>query len=94
MGDELNSVRVLWIVLNAILIVYAIFLFVYGKYFRHKDSLSYVIYKIYNIFFYFVQKSITEDNRGIFSRPDDSLRINENKSNLDIDDKKEHLIET
>ncbi len=51
MGDELNSVRVLWIVLNAILIVYAIFLFVYGKYFRHKDSLSYVIYKIYNIFF-------------------------------------------
>ena len=50
-GDELNSVKVLWIVLNAILIVYAIFLFVYGKYFRHKDSLSYVIYKIYNIFF-------------------------------------------
>ena len=24
-------------------------IFVYGKYFRHKDSLSYVIYKIYNI---------------------------------------------
>jgi hypothetical protein len=46
MSDDLDSVKNLWIILNAILVVYAIALFIYGKYFRHKDSLSLVINNI------------------------------------------------
>ena len=53
MSDELDSVKNLWIILNAILVAYAISLFIYGKYFRHKDSLSLVINNIL-IFFFFI----------------------------------------
>ena len=40
-GDA-GNVLILWIVLNSILIVYAIGLFVYGKWFRPKDLTIYV----------------------------------------------------
>jgi hypothetical protein len=53
MSDDLEGVKNLWIALNAILVAYAIALFIYGKYFRHKDSLSLVINNIL-IFFYFI----------------------------------------
>ena len=42
--ENLDTVRNVWLILNVILIVYALILFCYGKYFKHKDSLSYVIH--------------------------------------------------
>jgi hypothetical protein len=48
MSDDLDDVKNLWIILNAVLVVYAIGLFIYGKYFRHKDSLSLVIHIFFN----------------------------------------------
>ena len=54
--DNLDTVKNVWIILNSILVVYALILFCYGKYFRHKDSLSYVIHNLYNIYFYFYRK--------------------------------------
>ena len=50
-NDNLAPVKTLWLILNGILVLYSFFLFCYGKYFKHKDSLSYVINYIYNIFF-------------------------------------------
>ena len=49
MSDEndLDTVRNVWIILNVVLIFYALILFCYGKYFKHKDSLSLVIYIIF-----------------------------------------------
>ena len=47
--DELEPVRKVWIILNAVLVFYALILFFYGKFFKQKDSLSYVIHIIYNI---------------------------------------------
>lgn len=54
MSDELSDIKYLWIILNIVLVVYAIILFIYGKYFKRKDSLSLVSYNhliIFNIFF-------------------------------------------
>ena len=42
--DDLDTVRNVWLILNSILILYALILFCYGKYFKRKDSLSYVIH--------------------------------------------------
>ena len=52
MSDDLDDVKNLWIVLNSILVLYAIILFIYGRYFKHKDSLSIVIHSflIYSFF--------------------------------------------
>ena len=36
MSDDLDEVKNLWIILNSILVLYAIILFIYGKYFKHK----------------------------------------------------------
>ena len=52
MGDEENNVdledvRNVWIILNIVLIFYALILFCYAKYFKHKDSLSLVIHIIF-----------------------------------------------
>ena len=52
MGDEgnnvdLEDVRNVWIILNIVLIFYALILFCYAKYFKHKDSLSLVIHIIF-----------------------------------------------
>ena len=50
MGDDnndLDTVRNIWIILNAVLVFYALILFCYGKYFKHKDSLSYVIHILF-----------------------------------------------
>ena len=47
MSDDLDEVKNLWIILNSILVLYAIILFIYGKYFKHKDTLSYVIYILF-----------------------------------------------
>ena len=47
MGEDLKSVRNVWIILNGILLLYALILFCYGKYFKNKDSLAYV--KVYFI---------------------------------------------
>jgi len=52
MSDDLEGVKNLWIALNAILVAYAIALFIYGKYFRHKDSLSLVINNILILFLF------------------------------------------
>ena len=41
---SLEDVRNVWLILNSILILYALILFCYGKYFKRKDSLSYVIH--------------------------------------------------
>ena len=41
--QDLSTVINVWIILNAILVFYAFILFCYGKYFKQKDSLSYVI---------------------------------------------------
>ena len=46
---DASSVLILWIVLNSILVVYAIGLFVYGKWFRPKDLTIYVR-RLFNIF--------------------------------------------
>ena len=89
MSDDLGDVKILWVVLNSILVLYAIILFIYGRYCRHKDSLSLVI-KIFLIYFLFTQKNIPDDNKGMFGR-EDSLRITENK---ELDDKKINLIES
>lgn len=53
MSDDLDDVKNLWIVLNSILVLYAIILFIYGRYFKHKDSLSIVIHSflIYSFFY-------------------------------------------
>ena len=47
-----HSVTSLWIILNLVLVIYALILFIYGKYCRRKDSLSYVIIFVilYNYF--------------------------------------------
>ena len=42
--DNLDTVKNVWIILNIVLVVYALILFCYGKYFKHKDSLSLVIH--------------------------------------------------
>ncbi len=42
--DDLDSVKNVWIILNIVLVVYALILFIYGKFFKHKDSLSLVIH--------------------------------------------------
>ena len=42
--DDLDSVKNVWIILNIVLVVYALILFIYGKYFKQKDSLSLVIH--------------------------------------------------
>ena len=47
MSDDLDGVKNLWIILNSILVLYAIILFIYGKYFKHKDTLSYVIHILF-----------------------------------------------
>ena len=52
MSDDLGDVKILWVVLNSILVLYAIILFIYGRYCRHKDSLSLVIH-IFLIYFLF-----------------------------------------
>ena len=47
-----QNVLPLWFILDGIILLYAIVLFVYGKFFRHKDSILLVrpIYKFYHIF--------------------------------------------
>ena len=45
-NDDLDTIRNVWLGLNSVLIIYALILFCYGKYFKHKDSLSYVIHII------------------------------------------------
>ena len=52
MSDDLDDVKNLWIILNSILVLYAIILFIYGKYFRHKVALSYVSF-LYNFILFF-----------------------------------------
>ena len=52
MSDDLGDVKTLWIILNASLVLYAIALFIYGKYCRHKDSLSLVINNNFLIFYF------------------------------------------
>ena len=47
--DGLDTVRNIWIILNLVLVFYALILFCYGRIFKHKDSLSLVIYKLFNI---------------------------------------------
>lgn len=38
--DIINSTKTVWIILNVILILYAVGLFIYGKYFRKRDMSS------------------------------------------------------
>jgi hypothetical protein len=56
MSDDLGDVKILWVVLNSILVLYAIILFIYGRYCRHKDSLSLVIHIFFNLFFIHIEK--------------------------------------
>ena len=56
MSDDLGDVKILWVVLNSILVLYAIILFIYGRYCRHKDSLSLVINFFFNLFFIHIEK--------------------------------------
>ena len=60
MSDDLDDVKILWVVLNSILVLYAIILFIYGRYFRHKDSLSLVIH-IFIIYFLMIIKECSEE---------------------------------
>ena len=48
-NNELDTIRNVWIILNAVLVFYALILFFYGKFIKQKDSLSYVNHIIYNI---------------------------------------------
>ncbi len=48
-STELDPIRKVWIILNAVLVFYALILFFYGKFIKQKDSLSYVNHIIYNI---------------------------------------------
>ena len=50
MSDDLDGIKNLWIILNSILVLYAIILLIYGKYFRNKDSLSIVTHNFLIIF--------------------------------------------
>ena len=40
---EKNSIQILWIILNGIVLLYAIILIIYGKFFRKNDFLTFVI---------------------------------------------------
>lgn len=40
--DGLDKIRNLWLILNSVLVFYALILFCYGKIFKNKDSLSLV----------------------------------------------------
>lgn len=42
--DIINSTKTVWIILNIILVLYAVGLFIYGKYFRKRDMSSCVSY--------------------------------------------------
>ena len=84
MSDDLDGIKNLWIILNSILVLYAIILLIYGKYFRNKDSLSIVTHNL----LIFIQKHITEDNKDVFGRAEDSIR-----DNKELDDKKINLLE-
>ena len=75
-GDA-GNVLILWIVLNSILIVYAIGLFVYGKWFMPKDLTIY-LGKLFNKFY----KNIIEQ-KSLYARDD---------SNIPVDPKNEKLI--
>ena len=46
--EVLKSARNLWIVINVILALYAIGLFVYGKYFRKRDVAAYILFYLIN----------------------------------------------
>jgi len=36
--------KIIWIILNLVLIIWAVILFIYGKYIRKKDSINFVKY--------------------------------------------------
>ena len=81
-----EEIRPLWFILDGIILLYAVFLFIYGKFFRHKDS----ILLVRLIFILLLQKNYPEDNKGIF-RTEDSIRVPINKDN--DDSKRVKLIE-
>ena len=89
-GEYFNPKKV-WIILNIVLVLYSIILFFYGKYSRRKRSILFVNYNIYN-YFYIFQREIAEDNTRILGRPDESIRITNNKNNFS-EDKNINLIE-
>ena len=57
---------ILWIIFNLILILYAISLFIYGKYFRKKDPLTF--------------KNVIDDNKILY-RNDSDLNLIEGEEN-------------
>ena len=89
-AENLDDVRNIWLILNGVLILYGLILFCYSKFIKNKDTLHYVIHIINNIFFQ-IQKSIGNDTKGMFKRPEDSINISINK-NIIEDDKKDPLI--
>ena len=63
----------IWILLNVLLIIYAIILLIYGKYVRKKESYIFVKYNFYNkIFLYtiYLQKSYIDGDKGLFDNND------------------------
>lgn len=69
--EVLKSARNLWIVINVILALYAIGLFVYGKYFRKRDVAAYVFYIINKL-----QKNYIEDKNS-YSRTDSGEHLSQ-----------------
>ena len=83
-----DSEFILWTILNSIVLLYAILLFIYGKFIRKNEILSLVniIINIYIIFklYYLLQKSYPEENKTIREeesiRPDSKLIVDEDKN--------------
>ena len=83
-----DSEFILWTILNSIVLLYAILLFIYGKFIRKNEILSLVniIFNIYIIFklYYLLQKSYPEENKTIREeesiRPDSKLIVDEDKN--------------
>ena len=84
------TVKIVWYTLNTILVIYALVLFILGKYCKRKDSLSYVIIFFF-LFNYFLQKNYPEENKGILNL--DSARVTEIRNYGDKEDKKIPFIE-
>ena len=84
-----DKVDITWIILNVIVLIYAIVLIIYGMYFRKNEILSLVINNI--LINFFIQKNYPGDSKGIH-RMEDSIRVAHNNI-YSNEDKNINLIE-
>ena len=80
----------IWIILQAIILIYIIILVIMGKCFKTKEILSLVINN-YDIIL-LIQKMFGEENKEMLGRPSEPIRLTQNKNTI-ISEKEENLIE-